>query len=121
MFSAELDKSRSLLRLGFTGRVSREEAEKCSAHLRKLIAEATEGFCLLTDLSGLESMDVACEPFIDEVMDACSRGGVQRVIRVVPDPTRDIGFGIMSLFHYKKDVHIVTCSSLEEAQALLKS
>jgi hypothetical protein len=42
------------------------------------------------------------------------------VVRVIPDPARDIGLQIMSLFHYGHDVRIVTCATLDEAQRALQ-
>jgi hypothetical protein len=38
---------------------------------------------------------------------------------VIPDPRKDIGFNILSLFHYRHDIHIVTCETLEEAKRAL--
>jgi hypothetical protein len=119
MFSAGIDKSGRLLRLSFAQHVGREEAAACMNQVVMLLPSIASGFCLLTDLTHLESMDLGCEPFIDQVMDACNRAGIKKVVRVIPEPNRDIGFGIMSLFHYGKDVHIVTCDNLEEAEALL--
>jgi hypothetical protein len=43
------------------------------------------------------------------------------VVRVIPDPHRDIGLQIMSYFHYKGDVRIVTCETLAEAAKTLRS
>jgi anti-anti-sigma regulatory factor len=67
------------------------------------------------DLSGLESMDVACATYIGKTMDWCNKRGVSRVLRVIPDPHKDIGLNIMSLFHYRHGLPIVTCDSLKEA------
>ena len=41
------------------------------------------------------------------------------MVRVIPDPQRDIGLRIMSFFHYGPDVHIATCATLEEAKEIL--
>jgi hypothetical protein len=41
------------------------------------------------------------------------------VVRVIPDPQKDIGMQIMSLFHYDRRVRIVTCESLAEAMKVL--
>jgi hypothetical protein len=42
-------------------------------------------------------------------------------VRVIPDPHRDIGLKIMSIFHYAGDVQIITCQSLAEAEEILGS
>jgi hypothetical protein len=119
MFSAQLDKSLCLLRLSFAQHVNRDEAAACFEQASSLVGQAEKGFCLLTDLSQLQSMDLACAPYIDRLMDACNRAGVRQVIRIVPDPRRDIGFGIMSLFHYGKNVRTITCGSMAEAESFL--
>jgi hypothetical protein len=41
------------------------------------------------------------------------------VVRVIPDPHKDIGLNILSLFHYRRGVRIVTCETLEEAMRAL--
>ena len=46
--------------------------------------------------------------------------GLESVIRVLPAEARnDIGFAIMSRFHYGPDVRIVMCDNLEEARSHL--
>jgi hypothetical protein len=46
--------------------------------------------------------------------------GVKLIVRIIPDPKRDIGFNIMSLFHYPRTVHIVTVTTAEEAARTLR-
>jgi hypothetical protein len=41
------------------------------------------------------------------------------VVRVIPNPQKDIGLNILSLFHYRRRVRIVTCETLEEAMNAL--
>ena len=119
MFSVEVEKTRPLMRISYSGVVLREQTAACLERVKALLPRLAPGFWLLSDLSALESMELACEPDIDQMMDACNRAGVQKVIRIVPDPTKDIGLGIMSLFHYGPQVRIVTCSNLEEAKCIL--
>jgi len=76
---------------------------------------------MLTDLSGMASMDIACMPFIKNNMDFCNRRGISKVVRVIPDPEKDIGLNILSLFHYRRGIAIVTCANLEEAKEALES
>ena len=47
--------------------------------------------------------------------------GVAEVVRVIPDPQKDIGLNILSVFHYSRRVRIVTCESLAEAEELFAS
>ena len=115
MFQVEADKSKNLLKISFAGRVGLEEAKRCEEEVETLVPDLQPGFQLLTDLSGLESMDLACVPHIERVMDLCNRKGVAKIVRIVPDPHKDIGFNILSLFHYRHGIPIVTCETPEEA------
>ena len=116
MWAVEVQKQLQLLQIRFAGRVDLAEADACRQRVCDVLPELQPGFCLLTDLSGLQEMDPGCGTIIDEVMDALNRSGVAKVVRVVPDPRTDIGFGIMSLFHYQPQVRVVTCQSLAEAK-----
>jgi hypothetical protein len=119
MWSAAFDKARQLLELRFTEGVDPAQAEACAAWVERLLTEAAPGFCLLTDFTGLEQMEIRCLPVIDRLMDVLNRHGISKVVRVVPDPAKDIGFGIMSLFHYGHTVRVVTCDSLPTAEVHL--
>jgi hypothetical protein len=46
---------------------------------------------------------------------------VEAVVRVIPDPQKDIGLNILSLFHYRRRVRIVTCATLGEAMKALEA
>ena len=41
--------------------------------------------------------------------------GVARVVRIIPDPGKDIGLGILSIFHYPHGLQIITCENRAEA------
>src|SRR5208282_2213462 len=109
MLEAELDKARNLLTLCYAGRVTAADTRKLVAEMEMSLAEVRPGFRLLTDLSALESMELACATDIERMMDFCNRKGVALVVRVIPDPHKDIGLNIMSLFHYGHGVRLVTC------------
>jgi hypothetical protein len=53
-------------------------------------------------------------PVIRKIMDLLNQHGISEVIRIIPDPNKDIGFNILSIFHYDKDVKVLTCQSLEQ-------
>jgi hypothetical protein len=76
---------------------------------------------LVVDLTELQSMEVACSPLIANIMEICNAAGVADVVRIIPDPTRDIGLQIMSFFHYDNDVRILTCASAAEAREMLQA
>jgi len=119
MFEIEADKERNLLILSFTRDVVPQEAERCRDAVREALENLKTGFRLLTDLSGLESMDPECIPYIKGVMDLFNQKGIAGVVRIIPDPRKDIGFSILSLFHYRRGIPIVTCGSAAEAKAAL--
>ena len=119
MFRNEIDAGKKLLRITFSGNVAVQEARRCLEQAESLLPGLVPGFRLLTDLSGLEAMDVACAPYVERLMDVCNQLGVDTVVRVIPDPHKDIGLSIMSLFHYRRRVRIVTCETLAEAEKVL--
>jgi hypothetical protein len=121
MIQAEADKPKNLLRVTYAGRVGAKETKRAVENLQRLLADLTPGFRLLTDLSGLDDMDPACEPDMKRMMDLCNKKGAEVVVRVIPEPQKDIGFNIMSLFHYRRGVRIITCKTLEEALRALGS
>jgi hypothetical protein len=43
------------------------------------------------------------------------------VVRVVPDPHKDIGLNILSQFHYGPKIKLVTFESLAEALSMMMS
>jgi hypothetical protein len=120
MFQVGVDKSKNLLKIIYAQHVGPEDTKGVAAVIPPLLSDVRPGFRLLTDLSGLESMDLACVPYIKRMMDLCNKQGVELVVRVIPDPHKDIGFNILSLFHYRRRVRIVTCPTLEEAMKALE-
>ena len=121
MVAFETDQPQNLLVVRYVGAVRPNETERGVQEAPAALSKLQSGFRLLADLTDLQSMDVACAPHIEQVMDLCNEKGVSMVVRVIPDPTRDIGLQIMSLFHYGGHVQIVTCETLSEAQEILRS
>ena len=119
MLEAKFDKGKNLLTVRYEGAVSASDTRKLASEMKRSIADAERGFRLLTDLSGLDAMELACDPDIEQMMDFCNRKGVALIVRVIPDPRKDIGFNIMSLFHYNQEVRLITCESLAEAARVL--
>jgi len=115
-----LEPERNLVVIRFCGHVGPSDVRRYLEEARAALADIQPGFRLLADLTDLEMMDVACAPYIRQVMDLLNEKGITAVVRVIPDPTLDIGLQIMSLFHYGHDVHIITCRTLEEAMRKLE-
>jgi hypothetical protein len=110
----------NLLVLSYRGKVGVHAAEECARAIETGLTTLRPGFRLLTDLTDLEAMEVACAPHIEHVMDLCNRYGIQMVVRVVPRPEKDIGLQIMSRFHYRPEVEIMTCETLPQAEEILR-
>ncbi|MEW6100737.1 MAG: hypothetical protein AB1481_00365 [Candidatus Omnitrophota bacterium] len=119
MCEVTIEKLRNLLVITFKGKVKKEETGKMCEDLKRLLPQMQKGFRVLTDLSGLEKMEEAARPDIEEAMELCNQYGVSKVVRVIPDSTKDLGFNILSLFHYSKHVIIHKCNSSEEARSHL--
>jgi anti-anti-sigma regulatory factor len=120
MIKLEADPSKNLLTIRYAGSVGPGEVERGLDDVRAGLAQLESGFRLLADLSELQSMDVACAPFIEKAMDMCNEKGASMVVRVIPDPHRDIGLQIMSIFHYDSNVLIINCETLDEAEGTLR-
>jgi hypothetical protein len=119
MIEASVDVPGNLLKVCYRGTIGPEETRRWLPQMESMIRQMQPGFRLLSDLSGLDMMDLGCVPHIEQIMDLCDDRGIAMVVRVIPDPHKDIGLNIMSLFHYQRRVRIVTCETIEEAQAAL--
>jgi len=119
MVLAAANKEKRLLYLAFIGQVRAKELARDREQAVKLSAELPAGFRLLTDLSRLDSMDTNCESEISKLMEALDHNGIALVVRVIPSPSKDIGFNILGAFHYRRQVKAISCSTMEEAARLL--
>ena len=115
--SVELDSSldQKFIRLRYQGIVLADHIEAVLPRLEESISRVGPGFVLVTDLTGLESMHLDCVPHVTRIMDLCLGAGMAKVIRIIPDPAKDIGLNLLSLVHYRGRVPTVTFGSREEA------
>ena len=119
MLEIEIDIPNALLKVRFRGRVTPEETARQIDDVREALSKLNAGFRILADLSRVESMDPRCAADIGKTMELCDQRGVSKIVRIIPDPTKDIGLNILSLFHYHRRIPTVTCRNLAEAlQAL---
>ena len=116
--SAVIDKN--LLCVHLRGDVDPGCMKICVDQIATQLPNLAKGFSILTDLSGLSSMDTHCISELERMMDLCRKSGAATVVRVIPDQSKDIGFSILSLFHYRNKVHVLTVKSLAEAERALK-
>lgn len=115
MLKADLDKSKNLLQVVATHRVTVEDTGRWRERLGQLLPDMRPGFRILVDFSPMDSMDLDCMPDIDWSMETLDKAGISKVVRILPDPSKDIGLNIMSHFHFRRSVSLVTCKSMEEA------
>ncbi len=119
VYDVEADAERNLLVIRYHGRVGPDEVGRCAGEVASALPGLDEGFRLLVDFTDLDSMEPSCAPCLKRIMKLCDEKGVSAVVRIIPDPRRDIGLQIMSYFHYGPAVYIVTCKTPEEAAQIL--
>ena len=119
MYSVELDSSQRLLVISAAQRVSAAEARAVAEQVRKLLEPVSPGLRVLADFRWLESMEPAAARHVAEIMDALAEKKVASVTRVMPDPHKDIGFNILSRFHYGPEIRVETFERLADALAAL--
>ena len=119
MLVVETDTTRQLLVISIAGTVTVDESRETVARVREKLDEMASGFVALIDFRWLEAMATAASPFVAEIMDAFAAKKVSAVVRVMPDPHKDIGLNILSPFHYGPEVRLMTFETLADAiQAL---
>jgi hypothetical protein len=114
------DASLNLLQIRYNGHVTASEMKTCLAAVKTELPKMRPGFTVLTDLSGLDSMDLDCVYDLTKAMDAFKAKGVGTAVRIIPDPSKDIGFNILAIVHYRRGVNVITCQNAEQAARALK-
>jgi hypothetical protein len=119
MYSVETDRSKRLLVISAAGKVTKKEVENVVLRVREMMKEVTPGFRVLTDFRWLDWMEPAAAAHLAEIMDALAEKDVAAVVRVIPDPHKDIGLNILSQFHYGPQIKLATFESLAKALSAL--
>ncbi len=114
------NKSKQLLCIHYIGEVRPEEFQRNRADLTTQLGGLSPGFHLLADFSQLEHMGLDCEQGLGQMMDLIGRAGMSLVVRVIPDPSKDIGMNILTVFHYPQHPRVVTCQNLIAAARALR-
>jgi hypothetical protein len=102
------------------GHVTTAEMRACIENVERLLPKMRAGFTLLTDLSGLDSMELDCAVDIGRMRDACKVMGIGTAVRIIPDQSKDIGLNILALVHYRSGVQVITCQNASEAEQALR-
>jgi hypothetical protein len=119
MFSIETSDSERLIKLSWLGHVDLDEMRRCAEEIRVKTSKMQPGFRVLVDMTELESMDYAGSPYIGSIMDLCVAKQVEHVVRVIPNPRKDIGMNIMSYLRYGSKVRVTICENLADAMQQL--
>jgi len=115
MLLATSNQSKQLLHVSFIGTLRPADFQSSREDVATLLAGLAPGFHYLVDLTHLEFMGLDCMTDLGRLMDLIGQAGVGLVVRVVPDPGKDIGMNILTAFHYPHHLRIVTCQNLTEA------
>jgi hypothetical protein len=81
MYSVESDRSKRLLVISATGKVTKKEVEIAALQVREMMKEITPGFRVLTDFRWLDRMEPAATAHLAEIMDALAEKEVAAVVR----------------------------------------
>ena len=113
-------KVQRLLYMKFIDKVTAAEMRARHSEVQALVAEFDSGFRLLNDMQELQLMEDDCALVIADMMDLFKANGIELVVRIIPDPRKDIGLNILSVFHYGRNVRTVTCDTMAEGFKTLK-
>ncbi len=119
MFLVTVNKAKQVLFFSFIGNVTADQLVESHDEVARMINDLKPGFRVLTDMGRLDSVSVDCGVEIGKTMELCDQNGVELIVRVIPDPKKDIGLSILSLFHYSRRPRTVTCESMVEAAKVL--
>ena len=118
-FEVRIEPARNLLRIVYRGHVTALAAQAMADRAEELLPGLRPDFTVLTDLTGLDAMDLGCVPHMTRLMESCMVRGIGTTMRVIPNPRKDIGLTILANIHYGSSVCIITHRSLAEAEAAL--
>ena len=120
MIQVSYNEKQNTVIIEFSGKIDVRQVEQHYPDVQKAVPKAKKGFKLLTDFTRVEEMNLDIQGPIKKTMDFLNQQGVKKIVRVIPDPAQDVGFSIMSLFHYSKEVKFLTVVSRQEAEELLQ-
>jgi anti-anti-sigma regulatory factor len=119
MFLATSNMAKGLLHLSYIGHIDVASLQREHDNIVALLAELPAGFKMLVDLEHMESMDTDCIEELGKIMELLDQHEMEQVVRVIPDPTKDIGFNILARFHYHNNPRMTNCETMIQAVKLL--
>jgi hypothetical protein len=118
-FEIVSDPTNNRVSIRFRGHVTAEAMKNGREQVDASVTQVKPQFTVLTDLSELESMELDCVGELTRTMDLFRVHHVGTVVRIIPDPNKDIGFNILSIIHYRGGAKVVTCENMAEAERVL--
>jgi len=115
MYQVEADRTKRFVVISVAGHVTADEARETAGLVHQILETIEPGFVALADFRWLEVMEPSAAPFIAQIMDAFAAKKVSAVVRVMPDPHKDIGLNILSKFHYGPEIRTMTFETLADA------
>jgi len=109
------NRSLRLLCISYVGVVTADDLRRCRQEIETQATELGAGFTMLVDLTPLTAMDAECVTEVGHNMEVVDRLGVELVVRVIPDVSKDIGMNILTVFHYQHRPRLVTCDNMADA------
>jgi hypothetical protein len=119
MITTTIYHKQNVLHLSFKGHVCLYHFYNLEGSLPSTFRYLRPEFTLMTDLSGVEEIDFVCGAAFADLMERVVEAGVGQVLRVVPDPRKDIGLGILAVFHYPHSLPVRVYEDLSEAMKAL--
>lgn len=121
MYAITVDENENIISIKIEGEFNLEQANKAQNEIALILQKVKRGFTVLTDMSLLQEMSPESFKSISKTMDMFNAHGIARAIRIMPDISKDIGFNIMDMFHYARDVKIRTFESMEKARKYINT
>jgi hypothetical protein len=115
MVSCSADDSGRILTVSYSHHVTAKHVENCRRRIRDDMQHLRPGFALLSDLTHLKTMDADCAESLGAMIELCSSREMNLSVWVIPDPSKDIGLNLISLFHCWRPVRTHTRTNLAEA------
>jgi hypothetical protein len=97
----------------YRSHVTGADMQSAVSRVESLIARTRSNFTGVADMSEMELMDLDCAPYLARIMEQCRAHGIGKVMRVIPDPKKDIGVNILCIVHYRGKVPIATYETKE--------
>src|SRR3989442_10783694 len=120
MIKVSYNQEHNTVIIEFEGNIDGAQAEQFFFDIENVLPTHGKGFKLLTDFSSVDTMELEVQRAIKKAMEFFNEQGVTEILRVIPDPAMDIGFKVMSISRYSKEVKVHTLRSRQEAQAHLR-